>query len=389
MPLFDLLVQNAPLEAELKESFERVLHSSQFILGDEVEQFEARMSQTLEVKHAIGVSSGTDALLLALMTLGIGPGDEVLCPAFTFFATAGSIARVGATPVFCDVCPVCFNLNPHDAEKRITKNTKAIIPVHLFGQAAAMDPLLDLARAHNLRVIEDCAQALGATYKDRPVGTMGDFAAHSFFPTKNLGGFGDGGLLATNDDDLAAEARTRRVHGARNKNHHEVLGGNFRLDAMQAALLSVKLPHLDAHIASRRTAAEGCAAVLGSGMALETDRGPCCSSTAFFGMDPTVPMLPVESRDRCHTWNLYTLRLPVSRRNALATRLRAENIQTGIYYPEPLHRQPCFNTARSKLPIAEHLVDQVLSLPLSLDDTFPARVRLCLMESVGANLTST
>ena len=381
--LFDLPAQNGPLEAELKDAFWRVLHSSQFILGDEVEQFEARMAQILEVKHAIGVSSGTDALLLALMTLRIGPGDEVLCPAFTFFATAGSIARTGATPVFCDVCPVCFNLNPHDAESRITKKTKAILPVHLFGQAAAMGPLLDLARAHDLHVIEDCAQALGATYHDKQVGTFGDFAAHSFFPTKNLGGFGDGGLLATNDDVLAAEARARRVHGARGKNHHEYIGGNFRLDALQAALLNVKIPHLATHLAHRSVAAEGYATVLGAGMALETDPGPCCKSTAFFGLEPTVPMLPVESPGRGHTWNLYTLRVAAAQREALVERLCQDNIQAGVYYPEPLHRQPCLKNDALTLPVAEHLARQVISLPLSTDETLPARVRLCLMETVG------
>ena len=381
MPLFDLPAQNDPLEAELKAAFERVLHSSQFILGDEVEQFEERMAETLGVKHAIGVSSGTDALLLALMTLGIGPGDEVLCPAFTFFATAGSIARTGATPVFCDVCPVCFNLNPNDAAQRITKNTKAIIPVHLFGQSAAMDPLLDIARAHGLRVIEDCAQSLGATYKNRQVGSLGDFAAHSFFPTKNLGGFGDGGLLATDDDALAAEARIRRVHGAQSKNHHAVLGGNFRLDALQASLLNVKLPHLAEHITGRRAAAECYAAVLGSRMDLAVD---CCASSDFAGQDPTGLVLPAESRERGHTWNLYTLRVPAAKRDAVVECLRADHIQVGIYYPEPLHRQPCFNNDAPELPIAEHLAEQVLSLPLSPDENLPARVWLCLTESVGA-----
>ena len=211
--LLDLKAQNRALEPELQAAFERVLRSGHFILGPEVEQFEAALAAFTGAKHALGVSSGTDAILLALMALGLGPGDEVLCPTFTFFATAGCIARVGARPVFVDSCPVCFNLDLRDAARRITPRTKALLPVHLFGQAADMDGVLELAQAHGLRVIEDAAQSLGATYRGRQAGTIGDCGTLSFFPTKNLGALGDAGALVTNDSALFERARILRMHG--------------------------------------------------------------------------------------------------------------------------------------------------------------------------------
>src|SRR5580658_2762091 len=250
--LLDLKAQNGALEPELHEAFLRVLRSGHFILGAEVERFERALAEFTGAKYALGVSSGTDAILVALMALGIGPGDEVLCPTFTFFATAGCVARVGAKPVFVDSCPVCFNLDLRDAARRITPRTKAILPVHLFGQAAEMDAVLELARQHGLRVIEDAAQAMGATYRGRQVGTLGDFGTISFFPTKNLGALGDAGAVLTNDAALFERAKILRMHGMEPKYHHQVVGGNFRLDALQAALLSVKLPHFDGYTAARR-----------------------------------------------------------------------------------------------------------------------------------------
>src|SRR5271168_331902 len=250
--LLDLKPQNSVLEPELHEAFLRVLRSGHFILGPEVDKFERALAEFTGAKHALGVSSGTDAILVALMALGIGPGDEVLCPSFTFFATAGCVARVGATPVFVDSCPVCFNLDVRDAARRITPKTKAIIPVHLFGQSAEMDGVLDLARQHGLRVIEDAAQAMGATYRGKQVGALGDFGAISFFPTKNLGALGDAGAVLTNDTALFERAKILRMHGMDPKYYHSVIGGNFRLDALQAAMLSVKLPHFNSYTAGRR-----------------------------------------------------------------------------------------------------------------------------------------
>ena len=243
VPLLDVNAQNLPLERELTETFTRVLHSGRFIMGPEVVALEEEVADFVGASHGIGVSSGTDAILLALMALGIGPGDEVLCPTFTFFATAGCVSRVGATPVFVDACPVCFNLDVEDAASKVTARTKAIIPVHLFGQSADMDAVMELAGKHGLKVIEDGAQAIGSRYKGRDCGSIGDFGTYSFFPSKNLGGFGDGGMLVCNDPDLADKARVLRMHGSKPKYYHKYIGGNFRLDPLQAALLRVKLRH--------------------------------------------------------------------------------------------------------------------------------------------------
>ncbi|GIT05327.1 MAG: hypothetical protein CM1200mP29_07380 [Verrucomicrobiota bacterium] len=252
VPLVGLNEQNKPLAVELRDAFERVLDSSQFILGPEVIEFESLAAESIGARHAIGTSSGTDALLLSLMTLGIGPGDEVLCPSFTFFATAGAIARIGAIPVFVDSIDTDFNIDLGDAERRITGKTKAIIPVHLFGQAADMDGAQRLAKAHGLAVLEDAAQSMGATFDGQQVGTMGDLSAFSFFPSKNLGGFGDGGMITTDHDDLAKRARILRVHGGAPQYYHKAIGGNFRMDPLHAALLGVKLGHLPGYFAGRR-----------------------------------------------------------------------------------------------------------------------------------------
>jgi dTDP-4-amino-4,6-dideoxygalactose transaminase len=256
VPLLDVNAQNLPLEEELTAVFSRVLRSGRFILGEEVDAFEAECAAFIGAAHAVSMSSGTDALLAALMALGIGPGDEVLCPAFTFFATAGSIARTGAVPVFCDVRPDTFNLDLTAAAARLTPQTKAILPVHLFGQVVEMNELLAFAAKHQLQVVEDAAQAIGATYHGRGGGTLGAMGCFSFFPSKNLGGFGDGGLVTTEDGDQAEQLRRIRNHGMHPRYYHATVGANFRMDALQCALLRVKLRHLGAYAASRTANAE-------------------------------------------------------------------------------------------------------------------------------------
>ena len=345
VPLLDLNRQNAALHAELVAACERVLRSGHFILGAEVEAFEREAAALLGTKHAIAVSSGTDAILVALMALELGPGDEVICPAFTFFATAGGIARSGATPVFADVQAGSFNLDAADVARRITPRTRAIIPVHLFGQSADLEALLALARQHDLAVIEDAAQALGARHRGRACGTFGDFGTYSFFPSKNLGGFGDGGLVATNRDDLAEKVRLLRTHGARPKYFHRRIGGNFRLDALQCALLRVKLPHLPAYSAARQR------------------------NAAFYAEHlAPVPgvILPATAPHNDHIWNQYTLRVPgAGRRDALRQHLTAAGIGHEIYYPLSLHQQECFaHLPRVTLPVAERLAAEVISLPI-------------------------
>ncbi|MEO5957792.1 MAG: DegT/DnrJ/EryC1/StrS family aminotransferase [Opitutaceae bacterium] len=345
VPLLDLNRQNLPLHPELTAAFERVLRSGQFILGAEMEQFERETAALLGAKHAIAISSGTDAILVALMALDLAPGDEVICPAFTFFATAGCISRCGATPVFADVLADSFNLDPADVARRIGPRTKAIMPVHLFGQSADMEPLLALAKKHHLVVIEDAAQALGAKYRDRACGTFGEFGTYSFFPSKNLGGFGDGGLVATNRDDLADKIRLLRMHGSKPKYYHQRIGGNFRLDALQCALLRVKLPHLPAYCAARQRHA------------------------AFYSEKlARLPglTLPSAAPHNAHIWNQYTLRVSgPGRRDALRQHLTAAGIGNEIYYPLPLHRQECFaHLPPVSLPVSERLADEVISIPV-------------------------
>ena len=373
VPLLDLKPQNLALEPELKSAFERVLASGQFILGPEVEAFERRVAEVTGTRHAIGVSSGTDAILLALMALGIQAGDEVLCPSFTFFATAGCIARVGATPIFVDSCPVCFNLDVADARRRITPRTKAIIPVHLFGQTADMDAVLELARGHNLRVIEDAAQALGSAYRGKPAGSMGDFGTFSFFPSKNLGGFGDSGLLSTNDDELAERARVLRNHGSNPKYFHKLVGGNFRMDPLQAALLAVKLGRLKEYSARRRANAAYYSERLGAlpGAAVSAVDG---SAEPDWNAHGVRLLLPSACAHNEHIWNQYTLRALGGLRDALREYLTAREIGTEIYYPVPLHLQECFLSGSApppSLPACEKLASECLSLPIYPDLSRP------------------
>jgi len=351
VPLLDLNQQNQPLAAELKNTFARVLDSSQFILGPEVTEFERQVAAGVGATHAIGVSSGTDALLLSLMALDIGPGDEVLCPSFTFFATAGSVSRTGATPVFVDSLDNDFNLDLEDAARRVTDKTKAIIPVHLFGQAADMDAVQRLASAHDLMVLEDAAQSMGTQFGEKKAGTMGDLCAFSFFPSKNLGGFGDGGMITTNDDALAERVRILRVHGGAPKYYHKAIGGNFRLDPLQAALLRAKLGHLPVYIAKRRANAATYLKRLAESAPVREGR----------------LLLPSEMSGRTHTWNQFTLRVTNGKRDALMEHLAANQIGSAIYYPVPLHRQECFSNlagVEARLPVCEKMADEVLSIPI-------------------------
>lgn len=344
VPLLDLKRQNKACEAELRAAFDRVLASGHFILGPEVEAFEAECASLLGAKHAIAVSSGTDALLLAFMTLGIGPGDEVVCPSYTFFATAGCVARVGAKPVFVDVKPCCYNMDPALLEKAIGPRTKAIVPVHLFGQVCSMEPILEVAKRKKVPVVEDAAQSLSARYKGRAAGTLGELGCFSFFPSKNLGAFGDAGLVATNDDALAEKARVLRVHGAKPKYYHQLVGANFRIDALQAALLRVKLPRLAGYTDARRRNAARYRERLAS--------------------------LPLELPKICEPdpiWNQFVIRVPGERRDALAAHLKDRKIGTEVYYPVPLHRQKCFASlghAEGSLPVSERAARETLAIPV-------------------------
>jgi dTDP-4-amino-4,6-dideoxygalactose transaminase len=345
VPLLDLQRQNMPLEAELLDAFRRVVRSGHFILGPEVERFEADAAAMAGARFAIGVSSGTDAIVVALMALGIGPGDEVICPAFTFFATASSVARLGARPVFADSCAECFNLDPAAIEPLIGPRSKAIIPVHLFGQAADLEPILAIARRHGLAVIEDAAQAFGAEYRGNPVGARGDLGTVSFFPTKNLGALGEAGLVVTNDAALAEKVRLLRNHGMQPRYYHRMIGGNFRLDALQAALLAVKLPHLPEYTAARQ-------------------RNACFYQRALGGLRGV--LTPTTHPDRDHIVNQYTIRVEGGRRDALRKHLEARGIASEIYYPVPLHKQECFRAfnPQAVLPVAEKLAEEVISLPV-------------------------
>ena len=365
VPLLDVNAQNLPLEKELNEAFLRVLRSGQFIMGPDVGAFEGEVAKFAGVKHAIGVSSGTDAILLALMALDIKAGDEVLCPTFTFFATAGCIARAGATPVFVDADPITFNVDVADAARKVTARTKAIIPVHLFGQAANMDAVMELARKHNLAVIEDGAQSLGAKYRGHHVGSIGAFGTYSFFPSKNLGALGDAGMVVANDDALAEKARLLRTHGSKPKYYHKLVGANFRLDAMQAAFLRVKLPHYNDYTQKRKANAAYYTEKLSkiAGVALASDTAEAVSAGAKI-------ILPVAQPECDHIWNQYTLRLPGSgRRDALKKFLTDRSIGTEIYYPVPMHAQECFayctkSNAQNFCPVATRLAQEVISIPI-------------------------
>lgn len=345
IPLLDLTRQHEPLNEAFAVAFDRVLRSNRFVLGEEVSALEEEIAHYCDCQYAVGLSSGTDALLVAMMALGIGPGDEVLCPSFTFFATAGSIVRLGATPVWVDVLPDTFNINLEDALAKVTEKTRAIVPVHLFGQTAEMECVMRFARHFNLEVIEDVAQAIGATYDGKKAGSFGAFGALSFYPTKNLGGFGDGGMLVTNDASLADKAVWLRNHGMNPRYHHKFVGGNFRLDAIQAALLRIKLPFLDGYHEAR--AAHATAYTAG----LKGHSGVIC------------PRIIDKARS---VWNQYTLRIEHNGREAFRAYLADAGIGTEVYYPVALHQQECFagiGRGGETLAVTDQLVNEVVSIP--------------------------
>jgi dTDP-4-amino-4,6-dideoxygalactose transaminase len=347
VPLLDLSAQNGPLRDDILAAIARVADSQRFIMGPEVEALERELASMIGAKHAIGVSSGTDALLLSMMALEIGPRDEVITPTFSFFATAGCVARLGATPILVDIDPVTFSVNIASVERALTPRTRAIIPVHLFGLCADMDPLIDLASKRGIAVIEDAAQAIGARYGKRQAGAIGTFGCFSFFPSKNLGAFGDAGLVTTNDDELAARARMLRNHGAEPKYYHKYIGGNFRLDALQAAILRVKAPHLAAWTDARRRNAE---------------RYERLFRKAKLDDVLTLPHTP---RERQHIFNQYVVRAP--RRDALRAHLDAAGVGTEVYYPVPFHLQECFASLDYRagdFPQAEAAAAEVLALPI-------------------------
>jgi dTDP-4-amino-4,6-dideoxygalactose transaminase len=348
VPLLDLQRQYATIREEVDREVLRVIGTQRFILGPDVEKLEQEIAAYVGAKHAIGCASGTDAILLPLKAMQLEPGDEVICPAFTFFATAGAIWNAGLKPVFVDNDAATFNINADTVYKAITPQTKAIVVVHLFGQMALMPDLLELAEAHGLEIIEDAAQSLGARQhmngQERHAGTVGLVGSYSFFPSKNLGGFGDGGLMVTNDDVIASRLRKLRVHGGLRMYHHEMVGTNSRLDALQAAVLSAKLPHLDQWAEARRQNAAW--------------------YDEAFKNNPNVKT-PVTRPENHHVFNQYTLR--VRDRDRLKAALDAAGIGNAVYYPVPMHLQACFASLGYEpgdFPCAEQCSAEVISIPI-------------------------
>ncbi len=349
VPLLDIQRQHAPLRAELDAAVARVLDSGRFVLGPECEQLERAIADYCQTPQAIGCASGSDAILLALMAADIGPGDEVLLPSYTFFATAGAVWRLGARPVFVDIEPITFNIDPADAARKVTRATKAIIPVHLFGQCADMHEIGALARQHKLLLVEDAAQAIGAEYDGRRAGSLGDVGCISFYPTKNLGAAGDAGMLTTFDAALADKLRLLRGHGMQPRYYHKLVGINSRLDTLQAAMLLVKLVHLDRWSELRAANADRYARLF-----------------ADCGLDGVLTLPQTVARRR-HVWNQYVIRVPGGRRDALREHLQRAGVGTEIYYPVPLHLQECFRSldcGPGSLIESERAARETLALPI-------------------------
>ncbi len=349
IPLVDLKAQYVKIKKEIDSEIMSVLESQVFILGPKVKELEEKIAQYCNVKYGIGVASGSDALLLALMAIDIKPGDEVITTPFTFFATAGCISRLGAKPVFVDICAKTYNIDPNIIEEKITSKTKAIIPVHLYGQCADMDPILEIAERNNIFVIEDAAQAIGAKYKERKAGSMGLMGCLSFFPTKNLGAYGDGGMILTNDRNLAEKVSILRVHGSKPKYYHSMVGVNSRLDAIQAAILIAKFKYLDEWNESRRRNAQ-------------------YYDTLFADMDL---ITPYTEDFNYHIYNQYVIK--IQNRDKIREALGGANIGTEIYYPVPLHLQKCFSDLGYKegdLPVAEDSAKSTLALPIYPELTY-------------------
>ena len=349
VPLLDVNRQYQPLRDELLAAVTRVCDSGRFVLGPDCEQLEKSLAEYCQSKYAIACASGSDALLLALMAYDIGPGDEVLMPSYTFFATAGAVWRTGAKPVLIDLEPGTYNIDPALIERAITPATKAIIPVHLYGQCAEMDEINRIARKHQLAVIEDAAQAIGAEYRGQRAGSIGDIGCISFYPTKNLGGFGDGGAMTTNDSKLADKLKLLRTHGMQPRYYHQLVGINSRLDTLQAAVLNVKLPHLDSWSDQRATNAQ--------------------RYTSLFkaaGLDQALG-LPTIAPQRRHVWNQYIVRVPDGKRDALREHLSSLKIGSEIYYPVPMHQQECFRSLGclpGSLPESDRAAAETIALPI-------------------------
>jgi len=339
----DLKRQYASIKEELDQAVFDVLAHAKFIMGPEVKTFEEKVAEYCETKSAVGVASGTDALLLSLRACGVGPGDEVITTGFSFFATAGVITRLGATPVYVDIDPDTYNIDPGQIEKKITSKTKAIMPVHLYGQCADMDPIMEIAKRHNLKVVEDAAQAIGSKYKGKKAGSLGHFGCFSFFPSKNLGAAGDGGMVVTNDPEMADLLRMLRVHGAKPKYYHSIVGYNSRLDTIQAAILGVKLKYLDGWTQKRREHAQ-------------------VYDDAFKDSSITTPK---EENFNYHIYHQYTI--AVKNRDKLREVLKENQIGHDVYYPVPLHLQECYKSLGYKegdLPVIEAKSREVVSIPI-------------------------
>ena len=349
VPLLDLKQQHAALREELRAAVERVFESQQFIMGEDVRLLEAELARYTHSRHAVGCGSGSDALLLALLALDIKEGDEVVTTPFTFFATAGAIARTGARPRFVDIEPRTYNINTSRIEEAITERTRAVLPVHLYGQCAEMDEVLSVAARHRLAVIEDAAQAIGAQDKGRQAGSLGTIGCFSFYPTKNLGAAGEAGFLTTNDDALAQRLRRLRVHGGATEYRHEEVGFNSRLDTLQAAVLRVKLPHLDAWSEARRERAAVYTRLL-----------------ADAGLTEVVTP-PFVRADALHIFHQYVIRVRAESRDALIEHLKQNSVGTKVYYPVPLHLQECFRSlghAEGNFPESERAARETLALPM-------------------------
>jgi len=350
VPLLDITGDNQAFRDEFVEALAAVVDSGRFLFGPDVTELENEVAALSQVENAVGCASGSDALLLSLMILGVGPGDEVIVPSFTFFASVSCITRLGATPVFVDIRPDTFNLDAELIESAITSNTKAIIPVHLFGQCAQIDRICQIAGNHDLPVIEDAAQSIGAAYHCRPAGSWGATGCFSFYPTKNLGGMGDGGMLTTGDAATADRLRLFAGHGMRPRYYHQVVGINSRLDTFQAAVLRIKLRHLDEMVAARATAA---------------DRYDRLFEQAGLAGEPI--LLPTRDPHAHHVWNQYAIRVGEGRRDALRTHLSENGVGSEIYYPVPMHRQECFadlNADPATLVETERASAEVLNLPI-------------------------
>lgn len=373
VPLLDLKAHHEPLQEEIMAALEHTFRSNMFILGPEVGKLEERVASYCQARYGIGVTSGTDALLIALMAIGVGPGDEVITTPYSFFATAGVVVRLGAKPVFVDIDPITFNIDPSKIAKAVTSKTKAIIPVHLYGQCADMAPIMDIAKQYNLSVIEDAAQAIGSDYRDgRRACSMGTVGCLSFFPSKNLGCLGDGGMVVTNDPDLAERMRILRVHGSQPKYYHKMIGGNFRLDTIQAAVLNVKLNYLDGWTKRRQENAAQYETLFRQSGLVHAGK-----------MHLPIPVYLNSGAKHYHIYNQFVVR--VERRDALMAHLKQKGIGAEIYYPVPFHLQECFKYLGHKegdFPESERAAKETVAIPIYPELT--AEQQIEVVEAIAA-----